>query len=137
MSEVPTARLLLVEDDQDSLDLFTMWLSGKYRVFSYRCPLDAVNALETARPDLLILDIGISPIDGVQCLKAIRGVPGYSSIPAIAVTGYARDSEQEAFRAAGFQAVVTKPVLDDALLGAIAAALIEQRSDQASAGAAA
>ena len=132
---MPTTRLLLVEDDQDSLDLFVMWLSGKYCVFSYRCPLDAVNALETARPDLLILDIGIGPLDGVQCLKAIRAVPGYDSIPAIALTGYARDDEQEAFRAAGFQAVLTKPVLDDALLGAVAAVLAplrEQRSPQAS-----
>jgi CheY-like chemotaxis protein len=109
---MPTPRLLVVEDNQDSLEALTVILSEKYRVFSYGCAHDALTALETAKPDLLLLDIGMSPIDGVGCLKAIRAVPGYGNIPAIALTGYARNVEREAFQAAGFQVVVTKPVLD-------------------------
>jgi CheY-like chemotaxis protein len=107
-----TARLLLVEDDQDNLDVLTVILSEKYRVFSYGCAHDALRGLEAAKPDLLLLDIGMSPVDGVECLRAIRAMPGYGSIPAIALTGYARNAEREAFQAAGFQVVVTKPVLD-------------------------
>jgi CheY-like chemotaxis protein len=71
-----------------------------------------LTALEAAKPDLLLLDIGMTPIDGLQCLKAIRAMPGYGSIPAIALTAYARDAERKAFLAAGFQAVVTKPIID-------------------------
>jgi len=130
-----TARVLVVEDNQDNLDLLTLWLRDKYRVFSYRCADDALTALETAKPNLLLLDIGMGPIDGVGCLKAIRSRPGYGSIPAIALTGYARDSERVAFQAAGFQAVLTKPFLDEDLLAAITAALAppgDRGADQSS-----
>ena len=130
-----TVRLLVVEDNEDTLDLLTLWLSEKYRVFSYGCAAEALTDLETAKPDLLLLDIGMGPIDGLECLKAIRAMPRYGSIPAIALTGYARDDEREAFRAAGFQAVLAKPVLDDELFAAITAVLAslgDQRSDQSS-----
>jgi CheY-like chemotaxis protein len=130
------ARVLVVEDNQDTLDLLTLWLSENYSVFGYACASEALAALETAKPDLLLLDIGMGPIDGLQCLGAIRSMPGYSSIPAIALTGYARASEREAFRAAGFQAVLAKPILDDELCAAITAVLAslgDQRSDQSSA----
>src|SRR5688500_15864286 len=128
-----TARVLVVEDDQDTLDLLTLWLSENYSVFSYGCASEALAALETAQPDLLLLDIGMGPIDGLECLGAIRSMPGYGGIPAIAVTGYARASEREAFQAAGFQAVLAKPILDDELCAAITAVLAScgaERSDQ-------
>lgn len=132
-----TARLLVVEDNQDNLDLLTLWLSEKYRVFSYGCAHEALKALETAKAklDLVLLDIGMRPIDGLECLKAIRAMRGYGNIPAIALTGYARDSERKAFQAAGFQAVLTKPVLDDELFAAITAvlgSLGDQGSDRSS-----
>jgi CheY-like chemotaxis protein len=127
-----TARLLVVEDNQDTLDLLTFWLSEKYCVLGYGRADEALTALETAKPDLLLLDIGMRPIDGLECLKAIRAMPGYGSIPAIALTGYARDCEREAFQAAGFQAVLAKPVLDDELFAAITA-LLRLSGDQGSA----
>lgn len=118
-----TARLMVVEDDQDTLDLFTLWLSEKYTVFSFRYADEALAALETVKPHLLLLDIGMGPIDGVACLRAVRSKPDYRRIPAIALTGYARECEREAFQAAGFQAVVTKPVLDDHLFVVVEAIL--------------
>lgn len=115
------ARLLVVEDDQDTLEILMFWLSAKYGVFGYRSTAEALVAVPAVKPDLLLLDIGMRPVDGLQCLKAIRAMPGYESIPAIALTGYARDCERTAFRAAGFQAVLTKPILDDELFAAITA----------------
>jgi CheY-like chemotaxis protein len=107
-----TARLLLVDDNQDNLDILTVILAEKYQVSSYACAREALAALEATKPDLLVLDIGMTPVDGVECLKAIRAMPGYGSIPAIALTAYALDAERKAFLAAGFQAVVTKPIAD-------------------------
>jgi CheY-like chemotaxis protein len=107
-----TARLLLVDDNQDNLEVLTFILREKYHVSSHVCAADALTALEAAKPDLVVLDIGMSPVDGLQCLQAIRAVPGYASIPAIALTAFAREVEKKAFLAAGFQAVVTKPILD-------------------------
>ena len=105
-------RLLLVDDDKDNLEILTIILSEKYDVLSYPCAEEALAALEAAKPDLVLLDIGMRPVDGLQCLKAIGATPGYGSVPAIALTAYAHDVERKAFLAAGFHAVVTKPILD-------------------------
>jgi len=119
-----TVRLFLVDDDQDNLEMLRLVLSQRYDVSSYACPLEALAALEATKPDLVVLDIGMRPIDGLQCLTAIRERPGCDRIPAIALTGYARDVDREAFLAAGFQAIVTKPILDDEdLFGPITAVL--------------
>jgi CheY-like chemotaxis protein len=107
-----TARLLLVEDDRDSLEVLTVLLSEKYNVSSYASAAEALEVLEAARPDLVVLDIRMAPVDGLQCLEAIRAKSGHASTPAIALTGYAHDAERRAFLDAGFQAVVTKPILD-------------------------
>ena len=106
---VPRARLLLVEDDPDTLEVLCLVLGEKYDVFGYPSPVEALEALEVARPDVLLLDIGMPPIDGMQCLRKIRSINGYCRIPAVAFTGFARAVEQETFLAAGFQSVVVKP----------------------------
>jgi CheY-like chemotaxis protein len=118
------ARVLLVDDNEDNLELLSVILRESYEVLSYACAQEALTALEAAKPDLLLLDIGMAPIDGMQCLKAIRAMPGYGSIPAVALTAYARDAEREAFLASGFQAVVTKPIIDHRALFATISALL-------------
>jgi CheY-like chemotaxis protein len=119
-----TARLLIVDDNPDNLEIFTIVLSEKYHVSSCACAQEALTALEAAKPDLLLLDIGMGPVNGLECLKAIRAMPGYGDIPAIALTAYARDVERRAFVAAGFQLVVTKPILDHGKLFAAIASLL-------------
>ena len=105
-------RLLFVEDDQDSLEAFSIILGEKYAVFGYASAVEALQASDAAKADLLVLDIGMHPVDGVQCLEMIRATPGYRDIPAVALTGFARDVERQRFLDGGFQAVVVKPVLD-------------------------
>jgi len=123
-----TMRLLLVDDNQDNLELLTAILSEKYQVASFACAQKALAALESAKPDLVLLDIGMSPIDGLGCLQTIRDMPGYRNIPAIALTAYARDVERKAFLATGFDAVVTKPILDYQELFGPITALLEQET---------
>ena len=115
-----SGRLLLVDDNPDNLEVLAMLLGQHYSVAGYGSAAEALDALETVKPDLLVLDIGMSPVDGLQCLEAIRGRPGYGGIPAIALTAFARDDERSEFLKAGFQAVVAKPILDlDALAAVI------------------
>jgi CheY-like chemotaxis protein len=105
-------RLVLVEDDLDNLESSAMVLGEKYDVFGYASAKAALQALDAAKPDVLLLDIGMHPIDGVQCLKMIRAMPDHRDIPAVAVTGFVREVERERFLESGFQAVVAKPILD-------------------------
>ena len=119
MKATKTDWLLLVDDHPDILGMLTLMLSEKYNVMSYGHPEEALLAVQTLKPDLLVLDVAMYPIDGMECLAAIRSLPGYSRIPAVALTAYARPEDRVKFLAAGFQAVVTKPVLDQAELEAV------------------
>lgn len=121
----PRPRLLLVDDNYDNLEILTVILSGKYSVTSCTSAAEALRVLEDVRPDLLVLDIRMAPVDGVQCLEAIRAVRGYARTPAIALTAFARPVEREAFLAAGFQGVVTKPILDHRALERLIDTLVE------------
>jgi len=106
------ARVLLVDDNQDNLDLLSVLLSEHYVVSSYVSAAEALRELDTVKPDVLVLDIGMAPIDGMECLQAIRARPGHARTPAVALTAFAREVERKTFIAAGFQAVVTKPIFD-------------------------
>ena len=114
-----TARLLLVDDNPDNLELLALLLREKFHVASYGSAAEALSDLEAVQPDALVLDIGMTPVDGLQCLEAIRAKPGYAGIPAVALTAFARDVERKAFLDAGFQAVITKPILDHVELGEV------------------
>ena len=118
------ARVLLVDDNEDNLEILAVILGQTYDVLSYAGAREALTALEAAKPDVVLLDIAMTPIDGLQCLETIRAMPGYGRIPAIALTAYAHDAERKAFLAAGFQAVVTKPILDHQELFATITALL-------------
>jgi CheY-like chemotaxis protein len=129
------ARLMLVDDNVDNLEILSVILSEHYQVAGYTSAEEALTALEATSPDVVLLDIGMSPVDGLQCLAAMRARPGYGAIPAIALTAYARDTERSAFLTAGFQAVVTKPIVDPQQLfetvAAVLAAAAAPRLDSA------
>jgi CheY-like chemotaxis protein len=128
---VTRTTVVLVEDDEDTLEAFSILLGEKYRVVAYRSGLEAVRAIDAAKPDVLLLDIGMAPVDGVQCLEAIRARPAYRDLPAVALTGFARDVECERFIAVGFQAVVVKPVMDHQRLMAVIDRLVSARRTRA------
>jgi len=112
----PRPSLLLVDDNEDGVEALSILLGAKYSVFAYTIAEKALAAIATSKPDVVVLDIGMHPIDGLECLKAIRAMPGQHDVPAIALTGYARSVERERFLEGGFQAVVVKPVTDFARL---------------------
>jgi CheY-like chemotaxis protein len=109
---ITRTRLVFVEDHQDSLEAFSIILGEKYAVFAYASAAEALQAIAAAKPDVLVLDIGMQPVDGLQCLEKIRATPAYRDVPAVALTGFARDVERQSFLDRGFQAVVVKPILD-------------------------
>ena|SRR5690242_8054272 len=107
-------RILLIDDHVDNLEMLAVLLAEQYDVRAFASAEEALRLVEEFRPDLLILDVRMHPIDGVQCLEAVRAMPGYDNIPAIALTALARDVEKAALLKAGFQNIVIKPILDHA-----------------------
>jgi CheY-like chemotaxis protein len=83
---------------------------------------DALRRVVTARPDLVIVDIGMPGVDGYEFLRRLRALSAEDGglIPAIAVTAYGSAMDKAKALSAGFRAHLTKPVLPDDLLSAIA-----------------
>ena len=116
--------VLVVEDHVDTLEVFRIVLGEWFCVVGCASASEALRVLRTVRPDVVMLDIGMTPVDGLECLEAIRSMPGYEGLPAVAVTAHAREADRRRFLAAGFQVVVTKPVLDaEGLIAAVTTAL--------------
>jgi len=104
-------RVLVIEDSLDTLDMLKLWLS------SVGCEvLIAADAREGVRlateqppPDLIISDIGMPEVDGYELMRTLRKTPGVEHVPAIALTGYAREEDRELAIAAGYNAHISKP----------------------------
>lgn len=104
-------KVLIVEDNELNLKLFCDLL----RAHGYdACPVsDGRDALETARrfaPDLVIMDIQLPHVSGLDLIAAMKADPGLRSIPIMAVTAYAAHGDEDRIRAAGAEAYVSKPI---------------------------
>ncbi len=104
-------RILLIEDSRDILFLMKMELESLgYSVLAAKDGESGLDIAARERPDLIISDIKMPGMDGLEFIKRLRALPELSSTPAIALTGY--DSEQDVAQglAAGYNAHISKPV---------------------------
>ncbi|MGB1109504.1 MAG: response regulator [Gammaproteobacteria bacterium] len=116
-------KILLVEDNPDNRDLVCAFLEFDYEITSFPSgheALEYLGAADVEAPDVLLLDIALPGIDGVELLRRIRALTHIQRIPAIALTAHAMKGDEQRFMAAGFDAYVPKPIVDDqALIEAI------------------
>lgn len=110
-------NILVVDDDTDSRKFIAFILEQQQaKVTAVASGLEALKALTIARCDLLISDIGMPQMDGYMLMRAIRATEQGKSIPAIALTAYAGEvNEQQAINA-GFQKHISKPIDADAVV---------------------
>lgn len=108
--------IFLVEDNKDNADLIKDILGGEHVIVTYTTADSALAALKdktTLHPDLLLLDISLPGIDGVELLQLIRQQYAYRDTPAIALTAHAMNSDRDRFLAAGFNNYVSKPIMEE------------------------
>jgi PAS domain S-box-containing protein len=111
--------LLVVDDDPDTRRLLENILSRRGATVLIASSVDEAMALLAAEsPDVLISDIGMPGRDGFDLIRTVR--TQWPGLPAIAVSAFARLSDQERALADGFQAFVAKPVEADALVSTVA-----------------
>ena len=84
---------------------------------------DGLTLAATRRPGLVLMDVQLPGIDGVQALRKLRSDPATARIPVIAVTAFAMKEDRERFLAAGFDNYVEKPLDIRELPRRVAAAL--------------
>jgi CheY-like chemotaxis protein len=112
---------VLVVDDTQDIALFFAFLLERAG-YEVEAAYSGERALELARQErfhLVISDIGMPRMDGYELARQLRQLPGYESVPLIAVTGYAQFYERDRTIVAGYDAHLKKPVEADALLRAI------------------
>ncbi len=117
-------RILGVDDEMDMRDLlFTILQQAGVTVLVVASAMEALEALNSFKPDILISDIGMPQVDGYQLIRQIRRFPPHrgGQIPAIALTAYAGAGNQQKALAAGFHCHLAKPIEPEELLQAIVA----------------
>ena len=105
------AKILVVEDNALNIKLFCDLLAAHGH--QPEAVLDSRDALETARsfkPDLVITDIQLPHVTGLELMEMIRKDADLCDVPIMAVTAYSGVGDDERIRAAGAQAYVSKPI---------------------------
>ncbi|MBD2464731.1 PAS domain-containing protein [Oscillatoria sp. FACHB-1407] len=126
-SPLHQTRILVVDDETDARDLVTVILQEHQAIV--RSAASATQALATLRefqPHLIISDIGMPEVNGYTLLHQVRHqLPEYAKVPAIALTAYASETDQQQALRAGFQLHLAKPIDPNHLVEAIASLLKE------------
>jgi len=114
-------HVLVVDDDDDTLELLTTALRSRgAQVTGVSSVSQAIDAIRTSRPDVLVSDIAMPDEDGYQLIKKVIAMDIEPRIPAIAITAYAKEEDKERALAAGYQRYLTKPVELGEFISAVA-----------------
>ena len=103
--------ILIVEDNELNMKLFNDLLEAHgYRVVQTR---DGLSALELARqhkPDLILMDIQLPEVSGIEVTKWLKEDDELKAIPVIAVTAFAMKGDEQKIREGGCEAYISKPI---------------------------
>jgi two-component system, cell cycle response regulator DivK len=105
------AQILVVEDNEKNMKLFRDVLERSgYRTLEATTGTRAVELAIERRPDLVLMDVQLPDIDGLEALGLLRADERTASIRVLAVTAQAMHGDRERFLAAGFDDYISKPV---------------------------
>jgi two-component system cell cycle response regulator DivK len=120
------AKVLVIEDNPANMTLATFLLeSVNHTVLP---AIDAESGLTIARaeqPDLILMDIQLPGMDGLEATSLLKKDPATKSIPVIALTALAMKGDEERIRAAGCDGYIAKPLAYKEFLATIAAQLLQ------------
>jgi len=113
MAEIIKKSILVAEDHDSNYQLIDIVLGKEYRVYRAFDGNEAVSIAESDPPDLILMDIKMPGMDGLTATRILRDKG--LTIPIVALTAYAFDSDREKALDAGCNNFITKPVLPDTL----------------------
>ena len=115
-----TKKILIVEDNDLNLKLFRDLLGANgYATFETKEGIEAISLTRQIRPDLIVMDIQLPEISGLDITRKIKADAEIRHIPVIAVTAFAMKDDEEKIVAAGCEAYLSKPIAIDDFLGTI------------------
>jgi signal transduction histidine kinase/CheY-like chemotaxis protein len=106
-----SAVILLAEDNDANVSTISSYLKAKgYQLIFARDGEEAIALAQSAQPDLILMDIQMPKLDGLEAIKQIRLAPLSASIPIIALTAFAMVNDRDRCLAAGANDYLSKPV---------------------------
>lgn len=103
--------VLIVEDNELNMKLFHDLLEAHgYQTLEARNGPEATALVAQHRPDLILMDIQLPGVSGLQITRELKDNPEYAAIPVIAVTAFAMKGDEERIRAGGCEDYIAKPI---------------------------
>jgi two-component system cell cycle response regulator DivK len=113
-------RILVVEDNAKNMKLFRdVLVATGYRTLEATTGIEAVDMASEHTPDLVLMDVQLPDLDGVQALHRLRADQRTAGIPVLALTAQAMRGDRERFLAEGFDGYLSKPVDVRELIGTV------------------
>lgn len=107
-------KILIVEDNELNLKLFRDLLGANgFATFETREGIEAISMTRSVQPDLIIMDIQLPEISGLDITRKLKADGMLRHIPVIAVTAFAMKDDQEKIMRAGCEAYLSKPIAID------------------------
>ena len=104
-------KVLIVEDNELNMKLFHDLLDAHgYETLQTRDGIEALEIARTNRPDLILMDIQLPEVSGLEVTKWIKEDDDLKTIPVIAVTAFAMKGDEERIRQGGCEAYISKPI---------------------------
>ncbi|MDH3227911.1 MAG: response regulator [Thermoleophilia bacterium] len=110
--------IAVVEDNPDNRLLIQAMLGGRFRLVEFEDGSSALAAMRAEPPALVLLDISLPGMSGVEVLEHMRADPALAQLPVVAVTAHAMAGDRERYLDLGFDAYISKPIVDVAQLTA-------------------
>ncbi|WDI33257.1 response regulator [Hyphococcus flavus] len=103
--------VLIVEDNELNMKLFRDLLEAHgYETLEARTGPEALEALNESRPDLILMDIQLPEVSGLEVTQKIKSDQELADIPVIAVTAFAMKGDEERIRKGGCEDYIAKPI---------------------------
>lgn len=122
MAQIGSKKILIVEDERDILQLVKMYLEKEgFRVLTASTGSEGLKLTKSEKPDLIILDLMLPEIDGLEVCKRLRSAPDTAMLPIIMLTAKAEESDTVIGLELGADDYVTKPFSPKALVARVKA----------------
>jgi two-component system cell cycle response regulator DivK len=103
--------VMIVEDNELNMKLFhDLLVANGYETIQTRSGLEALELAKTHKPDLILMDIQLPEVSGLDVTKWIKDDDEVRHIPVVAVTAFAMKGDEERIRAGGCEAYISKPI---------------------------
>ncbi|HXV00897.1 MAG TPA: response regulator [Caulobacteraceae bacterium] len=120
--------ILVVEDNDLNMKLFDDLLRGQgYEVLQTREGVQGFQMAREKRPDLIVMDIRLPAISGLEVTRWLKEDPDLAAIPIVAVTAYAMKGDESRMLEGGCEAYLAKPISVSRFLKTVAQLLAETR----------